>query len=228
MAMTADGKVDTVERQGARISGRADSARVDRLRAEADAVMVGARTLRSEDPSLRVRDPALVAAREQAGRPSQPAKVGVASRLTRAGDPVLRQGGDFLGQGEAQVIVCTTTRTDAQTSDWLSERGVALVVAGDDVVDLPAALAALRARGIERLMVEGGGTLVAALVADGLVDELQLAVAPLLFGGETAPTPVAGPGWTSAAAPRLELADVATSADGDVVLRYLLRGGDRR
>ena len=55
MAMTADGKIDTVERRGARISGAADSARVDRLRAGADAVMIGGRTLLSEDPRLTVR-----------------------------------------------------------------------------------------------------------------------------------------------------------------------------
>ncbi len=55
-------------------------------------------------------------------------------------------------------------------------------------MDLARLLDELGERGIARLMVEGGGTLVAALLEAGLVDELQLAVAPLLFGGETAPT----------------------------------------
>ena len=75
-------------------------------------------------------------------------------------------------------------------------------------------------------MVEGGGTLVAALLEAGLVDELQLAVAPLLFGGETAPTPVGGPGWPLAQAdpPRVARA-TSVDDDGVVVLRYQVSGG---
>ncbi len=71
MAMTADGKIDTVARTGARISGTADSARVDRLRADSDAVMVGGRTLLAEDPRLTVRDPGCWnSAPPQASRPN--------------------------------------------------------------------------------------------------------------------------------------------------------------
>lgn len=59
MAVTADGKIDTWERRGARISGAADSIRVDRLRATADAIVVGGKTLLAEDPRLTVRDEAM-------------------------------------------------------------------------------------------------------------------------------------------------------------------------
>ena len=89
-------------------------------------------------------------------------------------------------------------------------------------MDLARLLDELGERGIAQLMVEGGGTLVAALLEAGLVDELQLAVAPLLFGGETAPTAVGGAGWTAAQAIRLQLIGTAVDADGDVILRYVV------
>ncbi len=229
MAMTADGKIDTVERQGARISGAADTARVDRLRAAADAVMVGGRTLLSEDPRLTVRDPELCAERRRQGRPEQPTKVGLVSRIGGPGEPDgLDPESRFLGEGGGRVVICTSQRTSVAAIDWLTERGAEVMVHGGTRVELPAALAALAELGIDRLMVEGGSTLVAALLEAGLVDELQLAVAPLLFGGETAPTPVGGRGWTRDAAVRLTPAEVATTADGDVVLRYTVAAGTPR
>ena len=217
MAMTADGKIDTVERRGARISGPADTARVDRLRAGSDAVMVGGNTLVSEDPRLTVRDPDLIAQRQASGRSRQPTKIGVASELERGTIPL---DGAFLHEGGGRVVVCTTERTDAAAQDELRAAGAEIVVAGGTRVDLAVALAAIAELGVERLMVEGGSTLVAALLEAALVDELQLAVAPLLFGGETAPTPVGGAGWPRPAAVGLELMETGTSADGDVILRY--------
>ena len=217
MAMTADGKIDTVARQGARISGAADTTRVDRLRAGSDAIMVGGRTLRSEDPRLTVRDAGLIAERRQARRPEQPMKVGVVSHIAPG---TIAHDGAFLNEGDGQVVVCTSERGDVGSVEALREAGVRVIVTGEERVDLAAALAALRVLGIERLMVEGGSTLVAALLAAGLVDELQLAMAPLLFGGDTAPTPVGGPGWSREAAIGLHLLESSTSPDGDVIVRY--------
>jgi riboflavin-specific deaminase-like protein len=222
MAVTADGKVDTVERRGARISGAADTARVDRLRAAVDAVMVGGRTLLGEDPRLTVRDAALVEARLAEGRPAQPSKVGVASRIGRPGGeaPSLLPGGRFLADGGGRVTVATTRDTDAMTLDWLEANGAQVIVHEPPRVDLARLLQELRGLGVARLMVEGGGTLVAALLEAGLVDELQLAIAPLLFGGREAPTPVAGTGWTVSRAIRLTLLGTEVDEDGDVIVRY--------
>lgn len=221
MAMTADGKIDTVSRQGARISGPADTARVDRLRAGSDAIMVGGRTLVSEDPRLTVRDPRLVDERRAAGRSAQPTKVGVVSAIT---PDAIRSGGAFLEDGGGRVVVCTSERTaDTQVAE-LRAQGAEVIVAGRERVDLEASLAAIAELGIERLMLEGGSTLVAAMLEAGLVDELQLAVAPLLFGGDSAPTPVGGAGWTRDEAIELECLETNTSAEGDVVLRYRVAG----
>lgn len=221
MAMTVDGKIDTVAREGARISGTADTARVDRLRADADAVMVGGRTLLSEDPQLTVRDQALRKDRERDGRPAQPTKVGVVSYVGRPGeDASMPPDSRFLHDGGGRVVILTSARTEAAAINQLEEQGAEVLVRGDERVNLGAALSALTELGIERLMVEGGSTLVAALFKARLVDELQLAVAPLLFGGETAPTPVGGRGWEREEAIGLTLRGTATSADGDVILNY--------
>ena len=220
MAMTADGKIDTVERRGARISGSADTVRVDRLRADSDAIMVGSRTLLSEDPRLTVRDPQLIEQRTRADRPPQPMKVGVISHLAERGPEAIASDGAFLHEGDGQVLVCTSARTDADAIAALEAEGAQVIVAGVERVDLAAALAAVAGLGVDRLMVEGGSTLVAALLEANLVDELQLAVAPLLFGGSTAPTPVGGHGWAHDSARKLELIETSTSPDDEVVLRY--------
>ena len=224
MAVSADGKTDSRERRGARISGAADTARVNRLRAAADAVMVGGHTLLGEDPRLTVRDAGLSSGRQAAGRTAQPAKVGVTTRIGHPGGdaPALPSPSRFLGDGGATVFLATTCATDAEAREWLSGQGVSLIVHEGPRVDLARLLDELGERGIAQLMVEGGGTLVAALLEAGLVDELQLAVAPLLFGGETAPTPVGGAGWTAAQAIRLQLIGTAVDDDGDVILRYVV------
>jgi 2,5-diamino-6-(ribosylamino)-4(3H)-pyrimidinone 5'-phosphate reductase len=225
MAMTADGKIDTVERAGARISGAADTLRVDQLRADMDAVMVGGRTLLCEDPRLSVRDPRLSRQREEAGRAAQPTKVAVVSRVGQPGrEGSLPRESHFLHDGGGQVIVCTSERTEAAATVWLEQQGARVLVLGDERVDLPAALSALRGLGIERLMVEGGSTLAAALLEASLVDELRLTIAPLIFGGENAPTPVGGRGWSRDDAIGLELVGSDTNADGDVLLHYRVPG----
>ncbi len=81
VAATADGKIDTFERRGAAISSAHDKERVDQLRAEADAVMVGGHTLHDEDPKLTVKSESLRAERLARGLSANPAKVGISSRL---------------------------------------------------------------------------------------------------------------------------------------------------
>jgi 2,5-diamino-6-(ribosylamino)-4(3H)-pyrimidinone 5'-phosphate reductase len=225
MAMTADGKIDSVARRGARISSSADRVRVDGLRAAADAILVGGHTLLGEDPRLTVGAASLREERMRAGRPEQPAKIGVVSRLDLpGGDKALPSASRFLSDGGGRVIVCTTRHTAPPAVAWLEAQGVEVIIHQGDRADLGHALASLAEMGIETLMVEGGGTIVAALLEGGLVDEFQLAVAPLLFGGESAPTPVAGAGWAADDAVRLELLDTSSGDDGEIVLRYRVPG----
>jgi len=216
VAVSADGKMDTFERRGAAISCPRDKERVDRLRAESDAVMVGGNTLRDEDPKLTVKSAGLRAERERRGLPPNPAKVGIASRAD------LRPASAFLTAGPAKVFLFTTSRTDQAQVAMLRSRGAEVFVHDAPRVDLVAALQTLQAHGIQRLMVEGGGTLISELLRLGLVDELTVYVAPMIFGGESAPGMVAGPGLARGAAVPLKLVDVEAWEDGGVLLHYKL------
>jgi len=214
MAVTADGKTDTRARRGARISTPRDKQRVDMLRAASDAVMVGGRTLLDEDPALTVKDEALRAGRAARGLPPNPMKVGVVTR------PALDPAGRFMTAGPAKVVIFTTQQASDEELAALTSHGAEVHVSGGRRVDLNRALETLHELGVRRLMVEGGGTLNFALLQLGLVDELTLFTAPLVFGGADAPTPASGEGFEAAAALSLELVDVERWEDGGVLLRY--------
>jgi 2,5-diamino-6-(ribosylamino)-4(3H)-pyrimidinone 5'-phosphate reductase len=221
VAMTADGKIDTFERRGSTISSQRDKERVDRLRVEADAVMVGGRTLLGENPKLTVKSVDLRAEREARGLTPNPVKVGIVSRAD------LKPVSDFLTAGPARIVIFTTLQTSKKQLEALRARGVDVYVHDTQRVDLPKALNTLKATGVNRLMVEGGGTLNFELIRLGLVDELTAYVAPLVVGGESAPSMVAGSGLVRSAAIHLKLVRAETWEDGGVLLRYKISGLSR-
>ena len=216
VAMTADGKIDTFERHGAAISSPRDKERVDRVRAAADAVMVGGRTLLVEHPKLTVKSAELRADREARGLPPNPVKVGVASHAD------LKPDSNFLTVGPARIVIFTTSQTSKKQLDFLRSRGVDVFVHQGQRVDLTQALHTLKEIGVDRLMVEGGATLNFELLRLGLVDELTAYVAPLVFGGESAPSMAAGPGLVRSAAIPLKLVEAEAWEDGGVLLHYKL------
>ena len=216
VAATADGKIDTFERQGATISSAQDKERVDKLRAEADAVMVGGRTLHDEDPKLTIKSEALRNERLARGLSANPAKTGVASRLD------LKPDSNFLTTGSARIVLFTTAQTDESQLAMLRSCGAEVFVHQGERVNLNSMLATLKEIGINRLMVEGGATLNFELLRLGLVDELTIFVAPMIFGGEKAPTTAAGSGLVRSAAIPLKLVNVESWSDGGVVLQYKL------
>lgn len=215
--MTADGKIDTVARKGAAISSARDKERVDRLRAEADAIMVGGKTLLDEDPKLTVKSEALRAERVARGLLPNPVKVGVVTRAEL--DPHAK----FLHEGPAKIVIFTTDQTSNERIALLRSQGVDVYIDNHAKVDLNNALATLKKLGVNRLMVEGGATLNFELLRLGLVDEVTAYVAPLVFGGASAPTMVAGFGWERGEALPLKLIHVESWDDGGVVLRYQLQ-----
>lgn len=214
--MSVDGKIDTFERKGATISSPRDKERVDQLRAEADAVMVGGRTLLDENPKLTVKSAELRAAREARGLSPNPVKVGIASNAD------LQSDSDFLMAGPARVVIFTTPKTSNKKLELLRGRGAEVFVHNSERVDLNEALRTLREFDIQRLMVEGGAILNFELLRLGLVDELTAYVAPLVFGGQSAPTMAAGPGLVRSAAIPLKLVDAEVWEDGGVLLHYKL------
>ena len=214
VAATADGKIDTFERRGAAISSQRDKQRVDKLRAEADAVMVGGYTLHNEAPKLSVKSEALRAERLARGLPANPAKVGVSSRLH------LKPDSDFLTTGPARIFLFTTTQTDEAQRTMLRSFGAEVFIHEGESVNLILMLETLKNIRIDRLMVEGGATLNFELMRLGLVDELTIYVAPMIFGGESAPGTTAGSGLVRNDAIPLKLVESQSWDDGGVLLRY--------
>jgi 2,5-diamino-6-(ribosylamino)-4(3H)-pyrimidinone 5'-phosphate reductase len=213
VAATLDGKIDTVERRGAAISSERDRHRVDLLRASVDAVMVGGRTLLDEDPRLLVRSAELRAERLKRGASENPAKVGIVSR------PTLKLDSRFLTTGPARIILFTPAQPELDVTR-LRKLSVEVYSVGESRVDLAAALSKLADLGVRRVLVEGGGSLNFELLRFGLVDEVQVFLAPLIFGGATAPTLADGPGLVRDLAVPLSRAEVEPWDDGGIVLRY--------
>ncbi|HEX2997839.1 MAG TPA: dihydrofolate reductase family protein [Anaerolineales bacterium] len=214
VAMTADGKIDTFERRGTAISSARDKERVDRLRAGSDAIMVGGKTLIDEDPKLTIKSEALRLKRVARGLSLNPAKVGIVTQAN------IRTDSQFLNTGPAEIVIFTTRRTSKEQLSLLEERGVHVYATQAERVDLQAALATLAEMGVNRLMVEGGATLNFELMRLGLVDELTAYVAPMIFGGASAPTLAAGLGLERNEAIPLKLIDVEQWDDGGVLLKY--------
>lgn len=202
-AMSADGKISSVERKQVRISGKADLARVDALRAESDAVMVGIGTVLADDPGLRVKSESLRRTRCGQGKPENPLRV-VADSLART-PPAAK----VLGEG------CLLSVSAAAPDDRLAglRESCEIVRCGEETVDLLELMSVLHKRGVRRLMVEGGATLDWSLIQAGLVDELYVYVGALLIGGKDAPTLVDGEGFTQGF-PRLKLISVELLDEG--------------
>ena len=217
-AMSVDGKLDSVARKGITISSFSDKARVDRLRASMDAVLVGGRTLIDEDPKLTVNSPVLRAERTAKGLEENPAKVGI----VRQAD--LEPGGNFLSAGPARRLIYTTSRTGPEQINRLEKAGAQVFVIGELRVDLSAALESLFNHGIHNLLVEGGGTIIAEFFRLGLVDELTLYIAPRIFGGASAPTLAEGPGFLAGQAPVLNLESLEKFDDeGGILVHYTVK-----
>jgi 5-amino-6-(5-phosphoribosylamino)uracil reductase len=209
--MSIDGYLDDAAATRLRLSNDADFDRVDAERARCDAILVGAATVRSDNPRLVVRSAARRADRVARGLPASPAKV----TITRRGD--LDPSAAFFTAGDPDRIVYCPT---AAAEDVEARLGaVARVVGCGAEVDVAGVLEDLSARGVDRVMVEGGGcTLTQFLTAD-LADELQLVVAPLFVGDSRAPRLVGDGRFPWTARRRARLAGVRQIGDV-VLLRY--------
>ncbi|WP_433197124.1 RibD family protein [Nocardia sp. CA-107356] len=210
VAVSVDGYIDDASPQRLKLSNAADFDRVDQVRADSDAILIGAETLRRDNPRLLVDSAQRRAARIAAGKPEYPLKIAVSARGDL--DPELRfwhHGGDKL--------VYTTDAGATKLRDRLA--GLAEVAALGAEVELGALLDDLGRRGIARLMVEGGTRIHTEFLSADLADELQMAVAPIVVGHAAAPR-FLGP----AAYPtrRMHLVDVTRIGD-IALLRYLPR-----
>ncbi len=214
-AMSVDGRIDDTGPAPLLLSDAADLDRVDEVRAGVDAILVGATTLRRDDPRLLVRSAERRAARVAEGRAADPLKVTV----TGSGD--LDPAARFFTTGAGPKIVYAATPGVEMARKTVG--AVADVADAGHPLDLHRLLADLSGRGVARLMVEGGTAMHTLFLTSGVVDELQLVVAPFFVGDADGPRFV-GPGrFPHDTAHRMRLAEARPIGDL-VLLRYLLDG----
>jgi 5-amino-6-(5-phosphoribosylamino)uracil reductase len=226
-AASADGFIDDATSRRLILSDAADLDRVDEVRAGADAILVGAGTVRADDPRLLVRSPERRAARLARGAPASPARVVLAAsgdlnpaaRFLTAGFPASEpatQAGPASQAGYGDRIVYAAGPGLARARQRLTGTGAIVADAGGGLAGI---LADLAARGIRRLLVEGGTGVLSAFLVSGLCDEMHLVIAPFLVGsGARLTAPGAYP-WHPGRPMRL--AGVTRIGDA-VLLRYLL------
>jgi 2,5-diamino-6-(ribosylamino)-4(3H)-pyrimidinone 5'-phosphate reductase len=190
VAMSADGKISTRERRQVKISGTQDFLRVDRLKAGCDAVMVGIGTVLADDPSLTVKSDECRQYRRDRGVGEHPARIVVDSRARIPLDA------SILHKGSGLRIVAVSKKADPEKVAALNHSAT-VIRAGEEKVDLAALMDKLGTMGIRRIMVEGGGELIAGLIRAGLVHEIYTFIGNLIIGGRDAPTPADGEGFVT-------------------------------
>lgn len=178
-AASLDGYIDDATGARLLLSSDADFDRVDEVRASCDAILVGAGTLRRDNPRLLVRSPDRRDRRVARGATPTPLKVTITGR----GD--LDPGAGFFTAGETGKIIYAATPALEKTRHSFGK--LAAVVDARYPIDLNHVLEDLGARGVRRLLVEGGGTTHTSFLAQGLADELQLVIAPFFVGDSLAP-----------------------------------------
>ncbi|MCG5468125.1 dihydrofolate reductase family protein [Micromonospora sp. LAH09] len=212
-AASIDGYIDDASEQRLLLSNDDDLDRVDAVRASCDAILVGAATVRRDDPRLLVRSPSRRAERAASGRPESPTKV----TLTAQGD--LDPAARFFTAGDSTRLVYCATNAVEKTRERLGR--LATVIDAGEPVDPGWLLTDLATRGVRRLMVEGGGTVHAQFLAAGLADELHLVVAPFFVGDGRAPRFVGEGHFPWHPGRRARLAEARQIGDV-VLLRYAL------
>lgn len=176
-AVSLDGYLDDASPDRLKLSSPEDWAAVAKLRAECDAILVGAQTVRSDNPSLVIRDPGLRAERAARGMAEDIMKV------TITGSGCLDPASDFFTQGAGRKVVFAAGGADVSALEALPDTEVIRM----EVITAAGIAEKLAQRGVGVLMVEGGGRVLSMFLREGCVDRMRIAVAPLFVGDARAP-----------------------------------------
>jgi len=215
-AMSADGKLGTFAHDHVAIGSAEDRRRMQVLRAQADAVLVGGKTFRNW-PLPLVEDPGALRPEEERGPRSRPM---INAVITRRGLLDARERPGRWPDPRVELLVFTGPGVDAGAH---RDRFGAELFALDDLT-VDAVLRELKRRGCRSVLVEGGGDLIFAVLSAGWLDELFITLCPMLIGGASAPTPLDGPGLRADALVDLRLVDVER-VDEELFLHYEVRRG---
>ena len=193
-AMSADGKLAGPERKQVRISSEEDMIRVKNLRKRYDAILVGVGTVIADDPHLTVKN---------ATYEENPVRIVLDSHGRIP--PEARVLDDC-----APTIIVTNNEC---TKDWGSN--VTVIRGGSGRINLTDVLHILaKDLGIENMIVEGGGEVIASFFREKLVDRYSVFVGGLLIGGRTSPTPADGDGWLAPEGVKLSLDSAEVLGNG--------------
>jgi len=194
MAMAADGKIATANRAVSSFGSRRDQDHLLQLRATADAVMAGARTVDLNAINMGPGPAKYRRLRLKRGL----AEFNVRIIVSRSG--TVNPRAEVFQRQFSPIIIFTTRRATAARLKELRAVAAEVRICGAKEINFPRALRWLRAKWrIKRLLCEGGGELNDALFRAGLVNQLHLTICPKIFGGRTAPTIADGLGAGSLA-----------------------------
>ncbi|WP_329431262.1 dihydrofolate reductase family protein (plasmid) [Streptosporangium sp. NBC_01495] len=213
VAMSIDGHIDDTTPDRLLLSNPEDFARVDEVRAHCDAILIGANTIRRDNPRLLVNSESRRAARVQRGLAPYPVKI----TISASGD--LEADLKFFHTGGEKIVYASSAACGPLRARF---DGLAEVVDAGEPISLPALLDDLGRRGIKRLMVEGGGQIHTQFLTQDLADEIHLAMAPFFVGDPGAPRFINAGSFPQGPQRRMHVAE--TRQIGDIVLiRYLPR-----
>ena len=194
MAMTADGKIAMADRAVASFSSRRDFEHLLELRATADAVMSGARTVNEQIVNLGPGPAKFRRLRLQSGLAEYNLRVVV------SGSGSINPEAEIFRHRFSPIIILTTGRVAERKLERLRAVADAVTTCGENEIDFRGALEWLSENwNVQRLLCEGGGELNGALFRAGLVNELHLTICPKIFGGRNAPTIADGTGMRNLA-----------------------------
>jgi riboflavin-specific deaminase-like protein len=190
MAITADGKIATANREVASFGSGRDRRQLLALRAQADAILVGARTVDLNPITLGPGPARYRRLRLRRGLSEFPLRVVV------TGTGTVHPDAEVFRHRFSPVLILTSASATPRRLARLRRLATAVHVSEGDTIDFHAAFGWLACQwAVKRLLVEGGGELNDALFRCGLVDRLHLTVCPWVFGGATAPTLADGHGF---------------------------------
>ena len=189
MALTADGKIATANRAVHSFGSARDRTHLYELRATADAVLCGAKTIEISQSILDTGGERFRKLRRKNGLTDAPV------RVIASGSGSINPNAAIFQKRFSPVIVLTTGRVPPKKMRLLRELADEVKVCGPDRIDFRRALRWLHEKwGVRRLLCEGGGELNEALFRARLVDEIHLTFCPKIFGGQNAPTIADGQG----------------------------------
>jgi riboflavin-specific deaminase-like protein len=189
-AMTADGKTAFADHRYVPFTSRRDQQHMMELRATADAVMCGARTVDLSPATLGTGGAKYRRLRIKRGLREYNLRIIV------SGSGTVNPNAEIFKHRSSPIIILTTERASASSRRRLIGLADDVKICGKTEINFRSAFRWLRRKwGVKRLLCEGGGELHGALIRAGLVDELHLTISPRIFGGRTSPTIADGAGF---------------------------------